>query len=545
MKTLSFGIENARIIDERNDSQFSKLEIDMFASGNNKHRLPVSEETLKKTAYSILSKPVTWVYDNMYNDIGGHSPLQVPGGFIPADGEIKFKKMDDGRTMMTVIGLIWKRYSGKLLSLFERDGGSKGVSVEMELFDFDEPTDDKDGEIRDFCYTAITCLGDLLTPAIPMAKATVLSFAKEYEEDYKSEFEQYGKIDFSIIDTIKENAKDGLQLASENGGGKSVDLSIAKYLIKKDFATPDRIKTLYTKLLKLSTKRLLDKTSREWIAWQLLGGYDGWQWSKSLFNQMEAIDNETILEISKEDFMKKDKDGKPIGEEEEMETQATMADAEKPAEEEVSAEEKPEDEADGMMSEEDLKPKDEEMSAEEKPEDEEMSADGDEDDKPKEEEMSLDAYLDVGACLEMLKSETEGFKEIVEEKESFTAKELFSVLFNQYVSQSAQLAELKAYKEGIEKEELKFTIDSVLKDVERNSNITEEALEELRVSSEEFSNETIDGWKNSAYAKAFTFGGKNADDADTTTVVRIGIEGLYGFAKQKAGLWDEALKNKK
>ena len=537
MKTLSFGIEDARVIDERNDSQFAKLEIDMFASGKNRHNLFVSDETLKKTSKSILSKPVTWVYDGMYDDIGGHDKLQVPGGFVPADSEIKYKKMEDGRTMMTVVALIWKRYSGQLLSLFERDGGSKGVSVEMDVFDIDEPTDGKMGEIRDFCYTAITCLGDLLTPAIPMAKATVLSFAQKYEDDYRLEFEKYGMLDFSISEEIKENSNLGLKLANENGGGKSVDLSIAKYLIKKDFATPDMITRLYAKLSKLSTENLLDKTSSKWITWQLLGGYDSWKWVKGLFEQMKSIDDKITLEISKEEFMKKDKDGKPIGEGEEMEAQATMAE-EKPQEEEMASEEKPVEEE--MASEE--KPVEEEMASEDKPVEEEMSDDGDEDDKQKE-EMSLDAYLDVGAGLAMLQNETEGFKELV--KEDFTAQSLFSLMVEQYRVLSIENKSLKEFKAEVEKKEFDFAVSSVLKDIETKSKITEEALEELRVSSADFSNETIDGWKNAAYAKAFTFGSKNSDNADDTTVVKIGIAGLYGFAKPKAGLWDEALNEKK
>jgi hypothetical protein len=205
-----------------------------------------------------------------------------------------------------------------------------------------------------------------------------------------------------------------------------------------------------------------------------------------------------------------------------------MSAEEKPEEEEMSAEEKPEEE---------------EMSAEEKPEEEEMSADEDEDDKSNE-EMSLDAYLDVGASLAMLQAETEGFKELVSDA-SFTATELFSVLFEQYKVQSAELELLKAFKADVENKEFDFMVNSVFQDIESKSNITEEALEELRVASAEFSNETIDGWKNSAYAKAFTFGVKNSENADDTTVVKIGIAGLYGFAKPKAGLWDEALKNKK
>lgn len=235
--------------------------------------------------------------------------------------------------------------------------------------------------------------------------------------------------------------------------------------------------------------------------------------------------------------MKKDKDGKPIGEGEEMEAQATMAE-EKPQEEEMASEEKPVEEE--MASEE--KPVEEEMASEDKPVEEEMSDDGDEDDKQKE-EMSLDAYLDVGAGLAMLQNETEGFKELV--KEDFTAQSLFSLMVEQYRVLSIENKSLKEFKAEVEKKEFDFAVSSVLKDIETKSKITEEALEELRVSSADFSNETIDGWKNAAYAKAFTFGSKNSDNADDTTVVKIGIAGLYGFAKPKAGLWDEALNEKK
>jgi len=149
--------------------------------------------------------------------------------------------------------------------------------------------------------------------------------------------------------------------------------------------------------------------------------------------------------------------------------------------------------------------------------------------------------LDVGASLEMLKSETEGFKEVVTDA-SFTATQLFSLLFEQYRAQSVELQELKSFKAGVESKEFDFAVNSILQDVENKSNITSEALEELRETSKEFSNETIDGWKNIAYAKAFTFGNKQSDSADET-VTKIGISGLYGFAKPTRGLWDDALKD--
>ena len=518
MKTLSFGVEDARIVDERNDSQFAKLEIDMFASGNNKHDLYVSEATLKKTASSILLKPITWVYDKLYDDVGSHSPLQVPSGFVPSDSEIKFRKLSDSRIMLTVTALIWKRYSGQLLSLFERDGGSKGVSVEMEVFDIDEPRDGVIGEIRDYCYTAVTILGDLFQPAIPMAKATVLSFAKEYEKDYNLEFAKYGKLDFAISEEIKIASRDGLDLAHENGA-KSVDLAIANYLIKNKFATPDRIKRLYSKFSKFSKDDLIDKNGKKWITWQLLGGEDCFQWVKLLFEQMNEIEK-----ISKEDFMKKDKDGKPIGEEEEApegEPQTTMA--------EEKSEEMPVKEEEMAVEEE--KPKEEEMAAET----EEEAKEEEEQEEEKKEEMSLDAYLDVSATLALLQQETEGFKELVPEA-VFTATELFSMLLEKYKVVSTENVELKQFKSDIEKQQFDFAVNSTLKEIESSVEIPSEEIESLRTISVDFSIETIDSWKNAAYAKAFTFAKKGDEDRDP--IHKYAVGGLYGVAKSKKGLWD-------
>jgi hypothetical protein len=112
-KKISFAVENIALIDEKNESQFATISIDAFASGDNKHNLVVSEETLRKTAPSIYNKPLVWVYDERFDDIGSHDPYEIPCGFVPSNQEIQFKKLDDGRTMINVVGKIWKRYSGK------------------------------------------------------------------------------------------------------------------------------------------------------------------------------------------------------------------------------------------------------------------------------------------------------------------------------------------------------------------------------------------------------------------------------------------------
>jgi hypothetical protein len=134
MKRLSFTIENAEMVQENPDSNFALLALDFFASGNNLHDMYVSEETLLRTADSIKNCPLVWKYDEVLDVVYTHDPEEVPCGFVPESSEITTKKLEDGRTMLSAIAYVWKRYTGPLLSFFKRDGSKKPVSVEMSVF---------------------------------------------------------------------------------------------------------------------------------------------------------------------------------------------------------------------------------------------------------------------------------------------------------------------------------------------------------------------------------------------------------------------------
>lgn len=187
---ITFAVDNIDIIEENPDSKFAIVSMDFFASGKNLHDLYVSEETLMKTSESIKNCPVVFHYNEKTDDIGSHSPFEVPAGFVPETSEIKSKILPDGRTMLSTVAYIWKRYTGELISIFKRDGGEKPVSVEMRVFKTKQLPNEKI-ELLDFRYEAITLLGSLVTPAIPMASAKVLSFSEleeEYMMDLKKEF---------------------------------------------------------------------------------------------------------------------------------------------------------------------------------------------------------------------------------------------------------------------------------------------------------------------------------------------------------------------
>ncbi len=188
LKNLSFVVDSASIVKERNDSQFATLKVNAFASGFNRNNIYVSEEVLQRTAWTIIGKPLLWAYNEDTDDVAAHDFTSVCG-FVPEQNNLVFSRTDDGRSMLQVSAKIWNYYSGTLLDFFKRDDSTKPVSVELEVIDYQ----DKEGtlELLDFAYTGIAILGSKVMPAIPGAKALVVNFSEvtdKYNEAVEHEF---------------------------------------------------------------------------------------------------------------------------------------------------------------------------------------------------------------------------------------------------------------------------------------------------------------------------------------------------------------------
>jgi len=298
---MLFAIDNIELLEENPDSRFSILLLDFFASGRNLHNTYVSEETLRKTASTIKNCPLVWQYNRLHDDIGGHGPDQIPGGFVPKDAEIIEKKMPDGRTMLSVKTFVWKYYSGKLLDFFKRDG-DKPVSVEIEVIDFEELEDDVI-ELCDYKFQAITILGSEIEPAIPLAHATVLKFAKDYKRDYELEFsKKYESIDFSVPKKVKTNAQKGLDLYKELGrGGNPVSLALARHLVKNGKTNHLKIRHMY-KIF--SSKKFEDidedSISDSYIRFMLYGGNEGYEWIENVEGLLDEEDEKNLTYFEEE-----------------------------------------------------------------------------------------------------------------------------------------------------------------------------------------------------------------------------------------------------
>lgn len=298
---IKFSVEDAKVLKENPNSNFAVLSLDFFASGENLHDMYVSEETLMRTADTIKNCPLVWKYDPRLNDIYTHDKDEVPCGFVPETSKINARKLEDGRTMLSIVAYVWKRYTGDLLSFFKRDGGKKPVSVEMTVYETEQMSNGL-VEIKDFIYEGITILGSFVTPAIPAANATVLSFSKlkeEYEEDLKKEF-TFASIDMTIPETVKNNAKKGLELRKEYGrGGTSVGIATAKYLVSNRTITNEKVRHVakYFPRHKGDNLEQTDPPSNGYIAWLLWGGTTAWKWSQSIVDRL----NEEEMAYSKEE----------------------------------------------------------------------------------------------------------------------------------------------------------------------------------------------------------------------------------------------------
>lgn len=203
---LKFSIDNIEQMDSIEKSLFRRMKIKAFASGENKHTLPVDEDVIRRGAKTIYNKPILWKYNKYFDDAMGHEKDEVPCGFVPEseDNPIRFE-YHDGKLYIVIMALIWTKYCGRLIEIFERDDNTKDVSVEIAVIEDEDVISDKP-KVQDFVIAGITLLGEIINPACKGCEAELLEFS-ENKERYLNEmnFE-----DNSIpIDNTKESAVNG------------------------------------------------------------------------------------------------------------------------------------------------------------------------------------------------------------------------------------------------------------------------------------------------------------------------------------------------
>lgn len=114
-------------------------------------------------------------------------------------------------------------------------------------------------------------------------------------------------IDLSIPQQVKRNAQRGLDLVEEYGrGGTDVGRGTARYLVREDDASPEKIRQIARYWPRHEGDNLDENgsdgnaPSNGYIAWMLWGGDEGRSWSERKRDQLDRIDEEQGKGVKRE-----------------------------------------------------------------------------------------------------------------------------------------------------------------------------------------------------------------------------------------------------
>ena len=530
-KRCNFEVDNFKVVEENSNSQFATLEIDVCRSGQNSHEMPISRSAIEYAANSIKGKPILAAFDILDTDFLGHEDTEQPVGFFVEEEPQIVEKEYDGNPELFIRakGKVWKRYFDNAMNIFKRKGGKTDVSMEIDMLDFQEPENGKEGFINIFSILGCTLLG--VKPAIRGAEAKVLSFAEmkdEYDkESSKSDLERFAneRMDKMAEVTYKINKT---ELKDTPWG--DVDKTAMRNKIMKAINKATLVKSVYA----LVEDGWQDAPSEhlKYPLMQLVGDtfyYNRYALSSALAYAKQENETSVINKVEKlyKKFNLDDEGGddknmaedktKDMSEEtlenqapEVMEEQLESDDVEDMSEEEMQDEEtfadddKEVDKADENDEPDDNDPEGSDENAEEF----EKSACSDDEEEMCDGKMSLDVNAYAGAMLEMLKAETDEQRDEAR-KLGLSDDEKLNIVMEECYSIACELAELRQFRIDTLKEKTAFETTQILAEVKQD--LPQDKYAELEAEAEKCQFEEVEEFRVKARAFAYEFGVKKKD----------------------------------
>ena len=530
-KRCNFEVDNFKVVEENSNSQFATLEIDVCRSGQNSHEMPISRSAIEYAANSIKGKPILAAFDILDTDFLGHEDNEQPVGFFVEEEPQIVEKEYDGNPELFIRakGKVWKRYFDNAMNIFKRKGGKTDVSMEIDMLDFQEPENGKEGFINIFSILGCTLLG--VKPAIRGAEAKVLSFAEmkdEYDkESSKSDLERFAneRMDKMAEVTYKINKT---ELKDTPWG--DVDKTAMRNKIMKAINKATLVKSVYALVedgwqdapsehLKYPLMQLVGDTfyyNRYALSSAL--AYAKQENETSVINKVEKLykkfnlddeggDDKNMAEDKTKDMSEKTLENQ---EPEVMEEQLESDDVEDMSEEEMQDEEafadddKEVDKADENDEPDDNDPEGSDENAEEF----EKSACSDDEEEMCDGKMSLDVNAYVGAMLEMLKAETDEERDEAK-KLGLSDDEKLNIVMEECYSIACELAELRQFRIDTLKEKTAFETTQILAEVKQD--LPQDKYAELEAEAEKCQFEEVEEFRVKARAFAYEFGVKKKD----------------------------------
>lgn len=475
-----FAIEEIEKYREDENPEFAYAKIWFLSDKSNSHKNPISLEVLKRDAPTILGKFLVGKWNNWKKDLESHNPDQSIIGYFDPRGEVTFEEKD-GKTFAVAEATISKLYANKVYEAFKENNG-RSVSVEMTCT---EGETDEFGEtpILSFNLTGCTILGLDISPSCKGAEMTIKQFAESISESPLKKFANKRKkgnkeSDKEMKAKTKEFAVDITDL-----WGTVYGLLCEKHP-HSDWGCEYRIEGIYEEdNVKFAVLKERDKDT--------------------LYKAVLHVEEDGIHlddELVEVDQVFIEKEGVKKFEEPE--------DSKKFKEFEDEEEKKEKDDQDAEND-------------DEKEED-------DEEEKEEEKQFSLDVNIDQAAYLQMLESETEGYKTLI--NELWEAKD-YNLVMGKALEMSKKLAdvekelsELKQFKAEQEDKAKQLAVEKQLSEVK--GDLTPEQIKEFQESAKEYTIDTLSIWSNGV--KAFAYENSKGKSNKKKDFTRIGENKSFG-----------------
>jgi len=171
---LTFEVDTIEILETVSNNELIKVRMLIAESGLNRHGMIISPDSIKKSAFTFIGKPILAKYDEKKGDVMGHERNESPVGVCALTKEDIEVVEDVKSTRLYTIGYMWRRYCSNITTLFERDGGRP---ISMEIIVTESHKDESDKlNIDAFCGVGTTVLGLDRNPAIHNAYAEMIEF---------------------------------------------------------------------------------------------------------------------------------------------------------------------------------------------------------------------------------------------------------------------------------------------------------------------------------------------------------------------------------
>ncbi len=234
---------------EASDPSLMSVTLKACHCGINRNNSKITEEVMMNAFPTFANKPILAEIvedDNGEKDFGSHSftiesdengnqythYIEKPVGIVPETNNIhlEYDKKQD-KTYTIVNGYIFNYYGNETADIIKRKNGTK-VSVELEIYDMAWSGKDKVLVINDFSFAGITLLGESVGEGMLGSRLDISDFSKKETIDYSEQLvemqERLEKLElacFNNTNNSKEGGNENLNKFDElcQKYGKTVD----------------------------------------------------------------------------------------------------------------------------------------------------------------------------------------------------------------------------------------------------------------------------------------------------------------------------------